>query len=338
MYGLWQVVVRLPIGLAVDRVGREKPLIVGGYLLAAAGALMLGLSPRPAGLIAGRSLTGIAMGTWVPLVVVFSRSFAPREAVRASSLLTLVTAAARISSTALNGYLNRWGGDTLAFFVSSAAVVAGALLLLPVPMVGRRAEPARMGPLLGLILRLDVILPSLLGALNQFVVFGVSLGFMPLLAVRLGATDVTLGLMAAVNLLAFLGGNLASAVLSRRVPHASLLLGTYVLFAAATAGAALSRSVPLLFTVQAALGLAHGIGYPTLMGLSIRGVALDSRTTAMGVHQSVYAAGIFLGPWVSGMLAESFGLRPMFWVNALLCLGLGTAGCLALRRGHPAQG
>jgi MFS family permease len=104
------------------------------------------------------------------------------------------------------------------------------------------------------------------------------------------------------------------------------------LFAAGTAAAALSRSVPLLFLIQGVLGLAHGVGYPTLMGLSIRDVALDSRTTAMGIHQSVYAAGIFLGPWVSGMLADALGLRPMFGLNAVICLVLGAAGTLLLSR------
>jgi len=199
--------------------------------------------------------------------------------------------------------------------------------------VRRPIEPAGLGPLLGLFRRKDVILPSLLGALNQFVNFGISLGFVPLLAARLGASDVTVGLLASVNLLLFLGGNLASASLSGRVRPAPLLLGTYGLFAAATAGAALSRSVTLLFVIQGTLGLAHGIGYPTLMGLSIRDVPLGSRTTAMGIHQSVYAAGIFLGPWISGMLAESLGLRPMFWANAAFCLVSGTVGCLLLGRG-----
>jgi DHA1 family multidrug resistance protein-like MFS transporter len=336
MYGLWQLAVRLPVGLAVDRIGREKLFVMIGYLLSAAGTLFLALSSRSAGLIVGRSLTGVAMGTWVPLVVVFSRSFAPGEAVRASSLLTLVTAAARISSTALSGYLNRWGGDHLAFLVATAAVAVGAVFLLPVPMVGRRSESRPVRPLLGLFLRCDVILPSLLGALNQFMVFGVSLGFMPILAARLGASDVTVGLLASVNLLVFLGGNLASATLSRRVRPATLLLAAYALFAAAAAGAAASRSVPPLLLIQGGLGLAHGIGYPTLMGLSIRYVPLGSRTTAMGIHQSVYSAGIFLGPWVCGLLAANIGLRPMFALNAAACLALGCAGtALVARRFTP---
>jgi predicted MFS family arabinose efflux permease len=111
-----------------------------------------------------------------------------------------------------------------------------------------------------------------------------------------------------------------------------MLLGTYILFALAIAAAALAKNIPLLFLIQGLLGIAHGIGYPVLMGLSIRDVPANQRTAAMGLHQSVYAAGIFIGPWASGVLADAIGIRPMFAVNAVLCLALGLAGAIVLSR------
>jgi MFS family permease len=43
----------------------------------------------------------------------------------------------------------------------------------------------------------------------------------------------------------------------------------------------------------------------------------------MGLHQAVYAAGMFAGPWLSGILADALGLRPMLGVTAAGCLALG---------------
>jgi MFS family permease len=40
----------------------------------------------------------------------------------------------------------------------------------------------------------------------------------------------------------------------------------------------------------------------------------------MGLHQSVYSIGMFAGPWLSGILADAIGLRPMFAVTAFTCL------------------
>ena len=332
MYGLWQVVVRLPLGILIDAVGRQKLFILGGFLLCALGALVLGAGNTTGRLYIGRSLTGLAQGIWVPLVVVFSNFFPAEQSVRASAVLTLVTAAARITATALNGYLNEWGGYFLAFFVAAVAAALAAVLVLPVPVNSQPAGAPRPRSLLRLFLHRTVLLPSLLAAVNQYVVFGVSLGFMPVLAKELGAGDVTIGLLATVNLLLFLLGNLSSTSSGSRLRSESMLLGTYVLFALAIAAAALAKSIPLLFLIQGLLGIAHGIGYPVLMGLSIRDVPENQRTAAMGLHQSVYAAGIFIGPWASGILADKIGIRPMFGLNAALVLILGLAGAIVVSR------
>ncbi len=41
-YGLWQAIVRLPIGIASDWIGRRKPFIIVGMILAGAGAYVMG--------------------------------------------------------------------------------------------------------------------------------------------------------------------------------------------------------------------------------------------------------------------------------------------------------
>jgi MFS family permease len=59
------------------------------------------------------------------------------------------------------------------------------------------------------------------------------------------------------------------------------------------------------------------------MGLGIQQVADAERTTAMGLHQAVYAIGMSGGPWLSGVLADAIGIQPMFGVTAFVCLVLG---------------
>ena len=112
-----------------------------------------------------------------------------------------------------------------------------------------------------------------------------------------------------------------------------LILASYLLFSAAIPAAALARSIPLLFVIQGCIGIAQGIGYPVLMGTTIRDVPAQQRSRAMGLHQSVYAAGIFIGPWASGVLAESIGIRRMFGITSGLVLILGLTGAVLLSRG-----
>jgi len=46
----------------------------------------------------------------------------------------------------------------------------------------------------------------------------------------------------------------------------------------------------------------------------------------MGVYQSVYALGMFVGPWLSGILSSAFGIQPMFAITGFICLVLGFLG------------
>lgn len=326
MYGLWQALVRLPLGIVTDWAGRRKPFILFGFLLVGLGALVLAVANSIPALIVGRGITGLAAATWVPLVVVFSGLFPPEEAVRASALLTLVGSVARLLATSVTGSLNALGGYSLAFFLAVATAVLAILVLLPVQDV--RKPPRRPAPaaLVKLITRRDVLLPSLLSAVGQYVNWAVTFSFLPILARQLGASDIVLSLMTSLSIVVLVVGNLAATTLARQIGAQRLSYLSFALLFVGVGIAALARSLWIIFAVQIFIGLGQGIGYPVLMGLSIRHVGDGERNTAMGLHQAVYAIGMFAGPWLSGILAEQWGLPPMFGVTAVGCLILGWLG------------
>jgi len=168
-----------------------------------------------------------------------------------------------------------------------------------------------------------VLLPALLNGVNQYAVWAVTFGFLPILARELGTTDVLQSMLVSLHIGITILGNLVATAIVRRMGAGRLIYFSFILLPAGIAGVTLASSLPLLFISQFGIGLATGVAYPVLMGMSIQHVAEAERTTAMGLHQAVYALGMFGGPWVSGWLADMIGIRPMFWVTALLCLALG---------------
>jgi len=326
MYGLWQAIVRLPVGIASDWLGWRKPFILVGFVLAGLGAWMMGEASDINGLIIGRAVTGLAAGTWVPLVAVFSSLFPPQEAVRASALLTLVGSVGRILATGVTGALNQVGGYPLAFYLAAGCAVLSTVTLLAVREKRRPPKRPDGRSIVGLISRRDVLVPSLLSAADQYFNWASTLGFIPIIAARLGATGVTLSVMVSINMGVATLGNLAATVVAKRVGARRLVLASFALTAAGVAGAALAPNLPILFASQFTIGLAQGVVYPVLMGMSIEQVADSERATAMGLHQAVYAVGMFAGPWLSGILADAMGIRPMLGLNAAACLALGLLG------------
>lgn len=338
MYGLWQAVVRLPLGIMGDWAGRRKPFIILGLALSAGGALLMGLANTPASLLVGRSVTGLAAAAWVPLAVVFSALYPPGEAVRATTVLTLMSAIARLAATAANGPLNAIGGYPLAFSV--AAIIAGfaLLLLIPAPEQRRSVQTPTVNRIWRLVTRTDVLAPALLNALVQYVVQGVSFGFVPLLARDLGASDQTISLMTVANLAVITPAVLVLALVLKRFRPRTLVIASFVVLAAGVGCAGLATAVPWLYASQVLAGIGYGIGYSILMGMSIEHVDGAERTTAMGLHQSVYAIGMFAGPWLSGILADALGIQAMFGVTTIGVLVIGVAGTVMATRKHSQYG
>jgi MFS family permease len=326
MYGLWQAVLRFPFGIIADWFGRRKPFILLGLVLSAVGAYIMSTTTTIDGMIVGRAITGLAAASWVPLVVIYSNLFSPGEAVRAAAILTLVNSISRMFATALNGSLNSLGGYPLAFTISIITAGLAVLILLPVREPVRAATPPSLTGIQRLVTRRDVLLPSLLSALAQYATWATVFGFMPILAHQYGASDVLLGVLVSMNIGVGALGNVITTAVIKQVGSRSMLLISFVILAGGILAAAFGNTLVFVILAQFTIGLSTGINYPILMGMSIVHVDESQRATAMGVYQSVYAVGMFTGPWLSGLLADTIGIQPMFAVTGFVILALGLSG------------
>lgn len=324
MYGLWQAVVRLPLGIAADWLGRRKPFIISGFLLSGLGALIMAAAGGYGGLVAGRAITGLAAAAWVPLTVLFSSYFPPEDAVRATALLSLVNALSRMLATGINGSLNALGGYGLAFMIAAGA--AGLAILVTLPLRETARPPKQPSPRsIGILIsRRDVLLPAVLSLVGQYIAWSTTFGFLPILAENLGASGQINSLLVSLNLGLSMAGNMITTAAARRLGNVRLLYLSYVILSLGILIAALSGSLTGIFVAQILLGLGAGISGPLCMGMSIQKVEEAERATAMGLHQAVYAIGMFAGPWLSGILTKAFGgdqtgIQPMFAITAAAC-------------------
>ena len=322
MYGLWSAILRIPTGIAVGASGRTKGVIVGGFLLAAFGILVMGRGGSGGALAFGRALTGASTATWVPVMVVFAGFFPPERTVFATSLLAFSTTAGQVIATSVTGFLNQLGGYPLAFFVGAGLAVAATVLMASVRMPRTDRTVLRgvsAGSIARIFARPDVLLPSFASAVCQLGVWAVVFGFLPLLAHKLGASVVVVSLLMTANLVANAAANLFSTMGVRKGNQRAVLFASFGIFAAGAVLAAVAGSVAVLFVSTALMGIANGIFYPVLLGLSIERVDSTHRTTAMGIHQAVYALGMFAGPWIGGILADAMGIPAMFVIVAAFC-------------------
>jgi predicted MFS family arabinose efflux permease len=331
MYGLWQAVARFPLGILSDSVGRRKPFIILGFMMSALGAFIMMNARGAPGLIIGRGVTGLSAAVWVLIMVGFASLFPPDQAVRLAAVLNIINAVGRTMATGVNGVLNSWGGYDLAFKVGIGFSLLAILLFLPVKDVVRQRHRPIFKDIARLATRQDVLVPALLAALIQFVSTAAVFSFIPIIARNFGATDNHISLLTMGNIVTGVVGNLLISMLTAKVGIRPVLVSGFAVTAVGVVMVATSTNYPILFPAMFILGL----GWSTisiLMGLSIRYVREEERSTAMGLHQSVYGFGMFFGPYLSGFIARAIGVHELFWVLLAVIIFSGFAGSIAIKR------
>jgi predicted MFS family arabinose efflux permease len=227
--------------------GDEKTLCIAGLLLSALGSWIMRNTEGAAGLAVGRSLTGFAASSWVTLLVLFNGMFPPGDAVRATSLLTLVNSIGRTLATSLTGSLNNQGGSSLVFTVAVVAALIGFLAMLFVREKRLPRRSASGKQIFALISRRDVLLPSLLNMLRQYANWGVTFSFIPILANQLGATEVELSALTSMNIAIFIAGNLFAAVAVKKMGSRKMIFGSIYLMGSAIGLAAIVSNLEVIF-------------------------------------------------------------------------------------------
>jgi DHA1 family multidrug resistance protein-like MFS transporter len=232
----------------------------------------------------------------------------------------------------LTGFINKAsGGYQLAFELAALAAVLSLVIMLFYREERQPKTEMNLSRLGRLISRRDVLLPALLNAVIQYGDWAATFSFIPIVVKNMGANGVVQSSMLSMNTGIVLVGNLLAASLAKRLSDRKLALFCFSGLALGVAGVAFAPSLVWVFAAQGCIGLSVGLGYPLLMGMSISKVDNNERTVAMGLHQAIYAVGMFAGPWLSGILANWLGVNPMFAITGCAILVLGWVGVRQVR-------
>lgn len=319
-YGFSQMVLRIPIGIASDRLGRRRVFVAGGCLAATIGAIGLAIAPEPAWLVVARGVVGISAATFVALSILFSAYFPPGEATRAMSLLAFVGAASQLFATSLGGWTADAFGWHAPMLVAAVLGVVGLVGTFALPEPAHRPNRTLTLAAIRRVASVPLLLAvSVASAFAQYAFWGTTYSFVPVYAAALGATRTELGLLTTVGVVPAMFSALLVAPLNRRLGERWTVIVGLTLSALGAAVVPLMPSLLPLAVSQFVAGVGRGISQPLLMGLSIQTVVPEERATAMGFYQAIYAIGMFLGPVTAGIVAAQVGLAGAFVVCAALC-------------------
>jgi MFS family permease len=321
-YGFTQLVIRIPMGMLSDRLGRRRPFVTIAFFVVAIGVTGLAWSPNPTWLLIFRGITGLAAATWVTTTVLYSSYFPKDRSVRAIGFATFFQGAAVVTAMAAGGLLASAYGWPSTFYLALIPAVLGIVLSLFLaedvtlnksPSLSLKALRHSRGVRL-------LITASILACLAQYANYATTFSFVPVFAAGMGASRAALGWLSMGVFVPYTLGALVSARLADRVGERRMVVTGLVIMGLMSAGIPFIKSVPLLIASRVLYGVGLGISFPVIMGLSIKQVDREQRASAMGFFQAVYALGMFAGPALSGFVADGLGMSGMFYTVGVVCL------------------
>lgn len=322
IYGLTQGLLQIPFGMASDRFGRKRTIVIG-LLVFAAGSLLAAAADSLAGLLAGRALQGAGA---VSAAVTALLADQTRDAVRTKAMamvgasiglmfaLSLVVAPLLAAQIGLSGL----------FAVTGAlALVCIAVVLWwtpPEPVQHRNVPRGRLSEVLrhGPLLRLDI---------GVFILHAVQLAMW----VAIPALLVQAGLARQDHWHVYLPAVLASFLvmgctlfpLERRGYLRAVFLVSVALVGLVQVGLLLTSRAPNAVTL-AVLLFVFFCGFNVLEAsqpsMASRIAPPHARGAALGVYNTLQSLGFFAGGAVGGWLAKNVGSSGLFAACAGLML------------------
>ena len=331
-YALPQLLLRVPMGLWSDALGRRKPLVAAGVVMTLVGALGLGLAPTPLFLTVARTATGIGASVWVLFSVYFVSFYPPENTGRAMGFINFVQSTALVVASLGGGIIAQALGSRQTFF---GATLLGALSLFAL-LPASEPRPSIRGTFTWrdfarVAANPHLLVVSAMGILLQFAQFATVFGFIPVYGAKIGASNAELGILTMLATMAGAVSALAAPRVAERWGYAFTLLLGSMLMAVSLVAVPFITSVLVLDADQFVAGLGRGMLVTTLMTQSIQAVPSHQRATAMGIYQATYSVGMLLGPLISGFVADSQGLAVVFYLSAAISLMIAVTAYLPIK-------
>ena len=327
IYGLTQGFLQIPFGVASDRFGRKRVMVIG-LLIFAAGSILAALAPTMAWLVAGRALQGAGA---ISAAVTALLADQTRDVVRTKAM-AMVGASIGLMfaiSLVLSPLLNTLLGLSGIFALTAVLALSGIAVVLwwvPAEPVKHAEElPAKLGESLLAVLRLPALLRLNFGV---FMLHAVQLAMWVALPAMLVQAGLSKDHHWWVYLPAVLGSFLVMGAtlfpLERRGYLRAVFLSSVGLIALVQIGLlAVASSVPTITTL-ALLLFVFFCGFNVLEAsqpsMASRVAPAGARGTALGVYNSLQSLGFFAGGALGGWLVKAYGPQMLFGVCALAML------------------
>lgn len=335
-YAVFPLLLAVPTGGLVDRLGERRLMAFGSAVVLACSAFLLLWGSSIAALVIGTALLGAGqLACVVGQQAVVANNAASS---RMDSAFGYLTFAASLGQALGPLAISLVGGasvqpDTQMIFLLS--VCMSLALFLDTFLVSARVSSSKkaVGQTVSTggaisLLKTPGVARALATSATVLAVVDLTMVYLPALGTARGLTAATVGAMLTVRAVFSMISRLLLGRVSRRIGRMRLLVVSLALSTVALAVAAIPMPAWLLFVVMAVLGLGLGIGQPLTMSWLSSQAPAGQRGRALALRLAGNRVGQVVLPSAIGVVAGGLGAAGVFLASAVV-----VGGTIVLLRG-----
>ena len=351
-YGFTQMAARFGIGLISDVLGKYKIIIVAGCLFAAVSSIVRIVIPTGPGFLVANLMSGLASSTWLCFMLLYTSSVAGGNMLQALGYIFAANNLGIMLSFITSAVLYQYLGMSFLCALSVAAGSVACLLTLGLKDIPAATTPAastpnntssasstsnanstssasstnsarpRLSELVRVVFNGRIWFFAFLATIQQGVTMGTVMSFSQEIARQSGGSSFEMGLMTIVFIAFCVVSSylVAKPFIARLSP--GLIMGvTLVLLALYCFASGVASNVYLLIALQVLLGLSLGFVLTVSNSEALKGIAPRHKSSALGLFQAIFAAGMTFVPMIAGFIIDASGsYARAFAFQGLLCL------------------
>lgn len=321
-YGMAMMLNRLPFGLIGGRTGAQKELCIAGIVFATIAAFGMRFTKAPALFMLFRFLSGVGVSAWTNFVTLYTSYFENEQSSKAVATMNLMANIGHIGAAVIGGIIaDLFGYKEPFFFAGISGLLALVLSCGIVSNTKINNSHQTLGSLLAIGKEKSVLIAATFGIMLQLVPYATTYSFTNILAQEIGATEGQLGILQTITSIATIVAPLwFTSRFAERIPEKYVVCSAFLFYGISLVLFPNCTQVWQAFLLQFLSGLGFGAGCTPLMNLSIRFVALEKRSTALGFFLSIYALGVMLGPIIMGYFVDHWNYTVGYYIMAMASL------------------
>lgn len=327
-YGISQLILRLPVGICADRIGRHKPFIIMGAASSGAASLFRVFLCNGYGFMIANLLSGFASAMWISFMVFYTGKFRAERQQKATSRIVMFNNLGMLSGFIVSALCySEFGMKKLCLL----SVLAGATaFFLAFFLKEERAQKGifTVWELLQVCGGRRLLMFSLIALIQQGIQLTTTMSFTNQILKNYGASDGLLGISSIIYMISAVAFSaIASSWLCERkgpafwIPAVLVVIAVYCIFIP------IAVYIPVILVLQVLPGMATGILFSYATSEAMQGIPSEQKSTAMGFFQAVYAVGMTTFPVFTGSIVTTGGMQRGYLVLA----GIALVGSIAAK-------